>query len=202
MELWDGVDRVPFITVAKGESIQERTIAALKSGMNNDPGGDWGYFLNADGTLRTSDVYVVGYSWGSQTWAMISSYVRFGRVICTSGPQAEGFPNADWIKKPAATATPGDRKFTLLGFVLPYPATTGIDAAPNNVMSMIDTTTKAGWVGPPINVRPGDQGPFAPGHQIALIGSAAETPGGHTIFCTNNQKNGWLPLCKYVFGVQ
>ena len=59
-------------------------------------------------------MWVVGYSWGSQTWGMISSYVRFGRVICTSGPQAEGFPNADWILKPGPNRTPPDRQFTLL----------------------------------------------------------------------------------------
>jgi hypothetical protein len=202
MELWDGVDRVPFVTVNKGESIQERTIAALKDAAIKDPDGDWGWFLNADGTLRTTDVYVVGYSWGSQTWAMISSYVRFGRVICTSGPQAEGFPNADWIVKPGPNRTPPDRQFTLLGFVSPYPSTTPIDIAPNTVTSMIDTTTKAGWLGPPINVKPGDMGPFAPGHQIAMVGSNANSPGGHTIFCTNNTLNGWRPLCQYVFNVK
>jgi hypothetical protein len=203
-ELWDGVDRVPFISVAKGQSIVEQTVAALNMGMLVDPDADYGYFLNADGTLRTTDVWVVGYSWGSQTWAMISSYVRFGRVICTSGPQAEGFPNADWILKPGPNATPGNRKFTLLGFTIPYPATTGIDAAPNNVMSMVDTTTKAGWGAgaPVINVRPGDPGPFAPSTQIAMVGSNANSPGGHTIFCTNNALNGWTPLCKYVFNVK
>jgi hypothetical protein len=79
MELWDGKDRVDWVTVAPGESIVEETVAAIKFGTTMDPGGDWGYFLNADGTLRTTDVWVVGYSWGSQSWAMISSYVRFGR---------------------------------------------------------------------------------------------------------------------------
>jgi hypothetical protein len=201
MELWDGVDRVDWVTVAKGQSIVEETIAALKDGMTKDPGADFGYFLSPDGTqLRTTDVWVVGYSWGSQTWAMISSYVRFGRVICTSGPQAEGFPNGTWITHPSAT--PNDRKFTLLGFNKDYPSTDKLDTAPNTVTSMIDTTTKAGWLGPPINVHPGDQGPFAPGHQIAMVGSNAQSPGGHTIFCTNGQTNGWLPLCRYVFNVK
>jgi hypothetical protein len=204
MELWDGVDRVPWVTVAKGASILEETIAALKNGMNNDPGGDWGWFLNADGTLRTSDVWVVGYSWGSQTWGMISSYVRFGRVICTSGPQAEGFPNADWILKPGPNRTPPDRQFTLLGFNQDYPSMDKIDTAPNTVTSMIDTTTKAGWLGPPINVHPGDMGPFT-GHQIAMVEPAPYpngTPGGHTIFCTNSPMSGWSAICKYVFNVK
>jgi hypothetical protein len=204
MELWDGVDRVPWVTVPKGQSIVEETVTALKNAVNADPGGDWGYYLNADGTLRTTDVWVVGYSWGSQTWGMISSYVRFGRVICTSGPQAEGFPNADWILKPGPNRTPPDRQFTLLGFNADYPSMDKLDTAPNTVTSMIDTTTKAGWQGPPINVHPGDMGPFAPGHQIAMVEPTQlpHTPGGHTIFCTNDPMNGWLALCKYVFNVQ
>jgi hypothetical protein len=199
MELWDGVDRVDWVTVDKGDSILEHTIAAIKGAMTQDPDGDWGYFLDANGMLRTSDVWVVGYSWGSQTWAMISSYVRFGRVICTSGPQAEGFPNGTWITHPSAT--PNDRKFTLLGFNLPYPSTDKVDTAPNTVTSMIETTTKAGWVGPPINVKPGDTGPFTGGHQIAMVGSNNHSPGGHTVFCTNDPMNGWAALCKYVFDV-
>ena len=200
MELWDGVDRVTFVTVAKGQSIVEETEAALKTGMTNDPGGDWGYFLNADGTLRTTDVWVVGYSWGSQTWAMISSYVRFGRVICTSGPQAEGFPNAAWITHPSAT--PNACQYTMLGFMANYPSTVPIDIAPNTVTSMIQTTTAAGWIGPPINVHPGDMGPYTVGHQIAMVGSNPHSPGGHTVFCTNDPMNGWIPICKYAFDVQ
>ena len=199
MELWDGVDRVSWVTVAKGQSIVEETVAALKNGMTMVPDADFGYFLNADGTLRTTDVWVVGYSWGSQTWGMISQYVRFGRVICTSGPQAEGFPNATWITHPSAT--PADRKFTLLGFNADYPSMDKLDTAPNTVTSMIMTTTAAGWVGPPINVHPGDMGPFAPGHQIAMVGSNMNSPGGHTVFCTNNPMNGWKALCQYVFDV-
>jgi hypothetical protein len=45
-------------------------------------------------------------------------------------------------------------------------------------------------------------GPFAPGHQIAMVGSDGHSPGGHTIFCTGDAMNGWRYLCKYVFNVQ
>jgi hypothetical protein len=201
MELWDGVDRVNWVTVAPGSAIVDETVAALKYGMTADVGGDWGYYLNADGTLRTSDVWVVGYSWGSQTWAMISTYVRFGRVITTSGPQAEGFPNATWITTPTK-ATPADRKYMAVGFVSDYPSTTPIDIAPNTVTSMIDTTTAAGWIGPPMNVHPGDMGPFTCRHQFPMVGSNGSSPGGHTVFCTSQPGNGWIPICKYLFDVQ
>jgi hypothetical protein len=121
MELWDGVQRVNWYTVPTGKSIVEETVAAIKNAVAGaDPGGDWGYFLDSTGNgLRTCDVWVVGYSWGSQTWAMISAYVPFGRVIDTSGPQDEGFPNALWITQPSANGTPGNRKYMLLGSMMP-----------------------------------------------------------------------------------
>ncbi len=200
MELWDGKDRVSWYSVAPGKSIQEETIAALTAAEQSDPGGDWTWFLNADGTLRTTDVWVVGYSWGSQTWAMISAYVNFGRVITTSGPQDEGFPNATWITSPPATGTPGDRKYILAGFQGTYPSTSPNDSG---VMSMFTTVTKAGWPGTPTNVLTTSPGPYtASQHLFAMVGSNNVSPGGHTVFCNDNQMNGWIPLCKYVLGQQ
>jgi hypothetical protein len=201
MELWDGVTRVNWYSVAPGASIVAETVAAIKFAVSmGDQGGDWGYFLDSTGNgLRTSDVWVVGYSWGSQTWAMISAYVPFGRVITTSGPQDEGFPNALWITQPGPNATPGDLKYMLVGFTSPYPSAY---AADSEVMSMVTTVTKAGWIGTPTNVLPNGMGTYmAPEHLFAMVGGNGGTsPGGHTVFCNNNPMNGWLPLCKYVLG--
>ena len=60
MELWDGKIRVSWYTPPT--SIVDETVAALKYADMMDPGGDWTFFLNDDGTLRTTDVWVVGYS--------------------------------------------------------------------------------------------------------------------------------------------
>jgi hypothetical protein len=203
MELWDGVDRVNWVTVNKGDSIVERTVAALKAGMAQDPGGDWGYYFNADGTVRWTDVFMLGYSWGSQTIAMVSKYVRFGRVFCTSGPQAEGFPNATWISQPSAT--PVDRLFMAVGFDDPYPSTDSLDIAPNTVTSMIETVMKAGWIGPPKNVLPGDTGPYNGFHMFPMIARfpySEHAPGGHGIFCNNDPMSGWAALCAYAFNAK
>jgi hypothetical protein len=198
MELWDGVDRVNWVTVAPGTAIVDETVAAIKYGMMVNQAGDWGYFLNADGTLRTTDVWVVGYSWGSQSWAMISSYVHFDRVITTSGPQDEGFPNAAWITNPTP-ATPGANKYILVGFDSPYPSTNTNDS---EVMSMFTTVTKAGWPGVPTNVLPNGMGTYTSAqHLFAMIGSNGASPGGHTVFCNDNMMNGWIPVCKYVLNV-
>ena len=201
MELWDGKSRVTWYTVAPGNVILTQTLAAIQYGMTNDPGGDWGFFLNDDGTLRTTDVWVVGYSWGSQTWAMISAYVNFGRVITTSGPQSEGFPNALWVTSPPATGTPGDRKYILGGLNNPYPSTAANDS---EVMGMFMIVSRAGWPGTVTNVLPTSPGPYTSAqHLFGMVGgNGGTTPGGHTVFCNNNPMDGWSPLCKYVLNVQ
>jgi hypothetical protein len=200
MELWDGKSRVTWYTVDPGKVILTATIGMLKQGQMMDPDGDWGFFLNADGTLRTSDVWVVGYSWGSQTWAMISAYVPFGRVITTSGPQNEGFPNATWITSKSVAGTPGDRKYMLIGFNSPYPSTSANDA---EVTGMVTTVMNAGWPGTMTNVTPTSPGPYtSTQHLFSMVGSAPNSPGGHTIFCTGSATCGWNPLCDYVTNVQ
>jgi hypothetical protein len=185
-ELWDGKDRVSWYTPPT--SIVDQTLGAIKFGMDNDPDGDWGYFLNADGTLRTTDVYVVGYSWGAQAWAMISAYVRFGRVISASGPVDEGFPNATWMTDPSAT--PNDRKFALVS-----------DGQADEIFPNV---MKAGWPGTITMVTPTSPGPYtAAQHLFEMVGGeGGTTPGGHTVFCNDNPANGWLPVCKHVVGVQ
>jgi hypothetical protein len=198
MEAWDGKDRVSWLTILPPDSIVNRTQAALKYGMDHAPGGGWDYYLNADGTVRWSDVFMVGYSFGSQTIAMDSKYVRFGRVFLTSGPQDEGFPNATWISTPSAT--PVDRLYMAVGLTMPYPSTATQDS---EVMGMFKTVTDAGWISMPIvNVVPGGTGPFTGAHLLSMVGMDGDSPGGHTVFCNDNAKNGWVPACTYAFNVQ
>jgi hypothetical protein len=193
-DLWDGKGRVTWNSVPAGSSMLEETLAAIKYGMMVDPGGDWGFFLNADGTLRTTDVWVIGYSWGSQTWAMVSSYIHFGRVICTSGPVNEGYPNASWMT--VTSATPNDRKYVLVGQTAPWPG---------QMEEIFANVIKAKWPGTVTNVNPnGTPASYTSDqHLFAMIGGdGGTTPGGHTVFCNDNPVNGWVPLCKYVFGQQ
>jgi hypothetical protein len=185
-ELWDGKDRVDWYTPPT--SIVEQTLGAIKFGMDNDPEGDWGYFLNDDGTLRTTDIYVVGYSWGAQAWAMISAYVKFGRVISASGPVDEGFPNATWMTDPSVT--PNDRKFALV--------------SDGQAEDIFPNVMKAGWPGTVTKVTPTSPGPYtAEQHLFEMVGGdGGTTPGGHTVFCNDNPANGWAPVCRHVVGVK
>jgi hypothetical protein len=191
--LWDGVDR-GFGAPAAADAMINETVAFLKDRIVMDPDSDWGFFLNADGTLRTTDVYVVGYSWGGQTWAFVSQYVRFGRVIVTASPVDEGCPNDGWMTH-RPSATPDDRKYALIDQTQPWPGE--MNAKFKNVM-------KAGWVGMVTNVTPNMMPATftADQHLFAMLGSAANTPGGHTVFCNDNPSNGWIPVCTHVMGAK
>jgi len=179
MEAWDGKDRVSWLNITEHDSFAYRTAVALKYMTTQDPGGDWGYFLNADGSVRWSDVYLVGYSYGSQTLAVVAKYVRIGRGIATSGPVDEGFPNATWLKAPSAT--PLDRMFGLFGS--------------ENLDTKVQTSTAAGWIGPPVTVGGGATlASLMMGHLFILTGQ------GHSEFCAGDGGT-WKALCQYSFGV-
>ncbi|HEX2874935.1 MAG TPA: hypothetical protein VHP33_26975 [Polyangiaceae bacterium] len=179
MEAWDGKDRVSWLNINEHDSFAYRAALGIKYMQEQDPGGDWEYFLNADGTVRWSDVYLVGYSYGSQTLAVVAKYVRIGRGIATSGPVDEGFPNATWIK--ATSATPLDRMIALIGS--------------SNIDSKVTTTTSAGWLVPTVTVQAGaTTADLMNGHVFILEGQ------GHSEMCAGDGGN-WKALCQYAFGV-
>jgi hypothetical protein len=146
--------------------------------QQQDPGGDWEYFLNADNTVQLERCLLVGYSYGSQTLAVVAKYVRIGRGIATSGPVDEGFPNATWIKAPSLT--PLDRMYGLFGS--------------SNLDTKVQTTQAAGWLGQPLTVNAGAAaGSFGMAHLLILQGQ------GHSEFCAGDGGD-WKALCQYSFG--
>jgi hypothetical protein len=179
MEAWDGVDRVSWLTINEHDSFAYRAKLAINYMQEQDPGGDWAYFLDAAGNVRWSDVYLVGYSYGSQTLAVVAKYVRIGRGIATSGPGNEGFPNATWIKQ--ESATPLDRMYGLWGS--------------ENLSNYPETATAAGWLGENITVNAGASvADLMNGHKFILSGQ------GHSEFCAGDGGQ-WKAVCQHAFGV-
>jgi hypothetical protein len=189
MEAWDGKDRVAWLDVKRPDSIERRTELALKHAQEMDPGADWAYYLNADGSVRWSDVVMVGYSFGAQTIAMVAKYVRFSRAIITSGPTDEDFPKATWLTAPSAT--PLERMFVMVGAQADYPPASG------DVGDKIDTVKAAGWLGEPLNVHSGDAPtkytpPYKGANILVLVGQ------GHSEMCAGDGGN-WKGICDYAF---
>lgn len=87
LETFDGVDRTPTLNVTPENSVVGKLTAALAELHQSFPEEDWGYFLNADGTVRWSDVGVTGVSHGAQSAARWARAVRMYRAVSRSGPR-------------------------------------------------------------------------------------------------------------------
>jgi hypothetical protein len=93
MEQFDGKDRVAWTTVTRSNSIEERTIRAVKHLAEIDPDAGWEWYLGPDGnSIRWSDGCAVGYSYGATHAAIISVYVRLGLVVSTSARGGRATP--------------------------------------------------------------------------------------------------------------
>jgi hypothetical protein len=183
MNQFDGKGRTPSnAQTLRQDSIEQRTIEAIKYLEVKDPGGDWGWFLNQDGSMRWSDGCFIGYSYGASHLAVIARNVRIGLGVSTSGPQSEGHPDASWIKQPSAT--PLERLFAIYGS----------EDGPANPGHYNDTTLALGYLGDVVMTTttptPGTP-PFMGSHRIEVTGQ------GHTEFCAGNPP----AYCQYMFGL-
>ncbi|HEX4406406.1 MAG TPA: hypothetical protein VH560_16320 [Polyangia bacterium] len=188
MNQFDGKGRTPAnANTQRFDSIEGRVIKGIQYLVTADPGADWGWYLNQDGTMRWSDGCFIGYSYGASHLAVIARYVRLGLGVSVSGPQAEGFPNATWLKTPSAT--PVERMWAMWGSQ-DEPAPTD-----NGYPSHYTTTTMTlGYIGEVVHTTVGGalgMPPLMGSHRISVDGQ------GHTEFCA-----GIPPLyCNLMFAL-
>jgi hypothetical protein len=192
-EVFDGVEhthKYDFANVhmVPSDGVAKRTEMALKYLHKLYPNEDWGYFLNADGTVRWSDVIFTGFSHGASNAPRFSMIVRASRSVSFSGPRentcnsfpscvgSTGLISADWLaEKPA---TPTDRFYTLTG--------TADDQYPQHLYAM----NKIGYTGMPVSMAVGP--PYGGSHRIFVQG------GGHASPCNETT---YKAVCNYLFGV-
>lgn len=107
LEAATGEDCGPVVDIPKADSIMGRAFQFVKWLAAKNPEGNWGQFLNADGTdLQWDKVILSGISHGSTTAARMAKQVRVDRVVMFSGPRDQ---YEVWQKLPSAT--PGNRYF-------------------------------------------------------------------------------------------
>jgi len=87
LEAFDGVDRCPDFAVTPAESVTGQVTAMLKQLQATYPEEDWGYYLNADSTVRWSDVGFTGHSHRAQSATRFAVAVRAYRAVARSGPR-------------------------------------------------------------------------------------------------------------------
>jgi hypothetical protein len=188
MNQFDGAGRTPSNANTKRfDSIEGRLIKGIQYLVEHDPGADWGWFLNKDGTMRWSDGCFIGYSYGASHLAVIGRFVRLGLGVSVSGPQSEGHPDASWIKMPSAT--PVERLWAMWGSQdEPAPTDPGFKS------HYTTTTMLLGYVGDVVHTTVGGAlgtPPLMGSHRISVDGQ------GHTEFCA-----GMPPLyCNLMFSL-
>jgi hypothetical protein len=161
LEVFDGVDRDPEIDISPEQSVAGTVAANLKQLQLDYPEEDWGYYLNADGTVRWSDVGFTGHSHRAQSATRFAVAVRSYRAVARSGPRdntcgsgvATGdydpakppyeanCPDAEisaWLDEPPKT--PIDRFFGFVGKTDP------------EYGDIIFTMERMGFIGKPVNV--------------------------------------------------
>jgi hypothetical protein len=83
-----GRDAVGTCRVGEFANTEMHVKTTLASLQQQFPEEDWGYFLNADGSVRWSDVAITGMSHGATTAAVAGRVVqRMWRVVSRSGPR-------------------------------------------------------------------------------------------------------------------
>jgi hypothetical protein len=184
MDQFDGKGRVTWVTIKRADSLEERVIKALQHMVTADPGGDWGWYLNADGSVRWSDGCFVGFGYGGTTAAVIARNVRLARAVSLSAPTAEGRPDAAWLTAPSTT--PLERVFAIFGQ----------NDTPTSAGGYEATTAALGYLGPLAHVgltaTPDATNPYGGSHRLELDGSAKGS------YCNAGAD---YPPCLYSFGL-
>jgi len=169
------------------DGVEMRVQKALEYLQKMAPAEDWGYFLNADGSVRWSDVAFTGQSHGASNSPRFAKLVRAWRSVSFAGPRenecmstntptCEGVLTAKWLTEPSAT--PIDRYYGVTG---------SADAQhPQHLFAFY----KAQYVGDPVPVTVGP--PYNNSHRIVIPG------GPHAWFC---DENNYKALCNYLFSV-
>lgn len=84
-EALTGEDTSTVIDAPRADSAEGRVIAMLQHLASAHAGGDWGYYLNEDGTLRDEHVIIAGISHGASSSGLFASRRHFVRAVMHSG---------------------------------------------------------------------------------------------------------------------
>lgn len=179
-------DAFANIQLTPADGVAQRTQKALSYLHATYPDEDWGYFLQADGSVRWSDVIFTGVSHGASNSARFASLVRASRVVSVAGPRDNLCQNmnaancggdvATWLSE--TPKTPLDRFFGITG------------VKDDQHLQHLFSMEKLGFVGEPTSVD-GAQPPYGDSHRLVHSG-------GHDDVCANQA---FQNVCNYAFGV-
>jgi para-nitrobenzyl esterase len=113
LEIKDGTDRTPLVTITRANSIENRLIKLLVYLHARFPNDGWRQYLEDDLTIKWSSIVVSGHSQGGGHAGIIGRYHLVARVVMFAAMDYNarvGRP-ANWIALPSSTpnATPPER---------------------------------------------------------------------------------------------
>ncbi len=176
-EQFDGMDRTSAITVSRPDCVEVRVGKALAFLASKNPAGDWGYFLDASGNVRWSDVIFMGHSHGATSAAAYAKLKRVWRAISLAGPRDTRPVEASWLTMPSAT--PIERYF---GFTAVGDAQHGDHIKAMEAMKYVGQLTDVAGAMPP----------FGGSHRLKHAGGH-----GDSAACDR-----FRDACRYMLGVQ
>lgn len=105
MEIIDGKDRTPLVTISRANSIENRVTKLLQYLDKAHPSEGWGQFLDGNAP-KWSKIIVAGHSQGAGHAAMIAKVYKVARVAMFGGPTDYSqrlLRVAPWLSAPHAT---------------------------------------------------------------------------------------------------
>lgn len=98
-EAFEGKDHSTVVNIAPADAIEPRIVAALTYLAKEDPGGDWGYFLE-NGAPYWPDIVIAGSSHGASSAGLIGKLRPVDRSVMLSGPLDT---NQAWLTAPSVS---------------------------------------------------------------------------------------------------
>jgi dienelactone hydrolase len=115
LEIKDGTDRTPLVSVNRANSIENRLIKVLSYLQTQFPNDNWTQFLAGNSQIQWSKIVVAGHSQGGGKAGIIARYHPVSRSIMFAAMDFNGVAGApaNWIARPETTpnATTPDRFF-------------------------------------------------------------------------------------------
>jgi hypothetical protein len=99
-----GEDLSTVIDISRADSAEGRVVTMLRHLEQIHPGGDWGYYINDDDTLRYEDIIIAGISHGASSTGLYATRRPFYRAVMHSG---------GWGAADETSATPLDAFYGL-----------------------------------------------------------------------------------------
>jgi hypothetical protein len=128
MEVIDGADRTPIVTVTRTNSIENRLIKLLQYLQRKYPKDGWGQFLEGNGAIKWSSIVTSGHSQGGGHAGILGKKHRIVRAVMFAAMDynRQHRQLAPWIKAEGATPPSGYYGFSHQRDVVPITSLTTI----------------------------------------------------------------------------